>query len=89
VFIRYQKNYPCRVDLLFILFWIIGLAIVIRSLVFALGVPFVNWIRSEQDLNPKSNKKKLVYYRRYFDLVIMPIVFIALGVKYLWDLGSR
>ena len=76
-------------DLLFILFWIIGLAIVFRSLVYALGVPFVHWIRSEQDLTPKSGKKKISYYLRYFDLVIVPIVFIVLGVKYLWDLGAR
>ena len=76
-------------ELLIGLLWIFGLVSGCRALVFALAVPFVHWIRSEQDLTPKSGKKKISYYLRYFDLVIVPIVFIVLGVKYLWDLGAR
>jgi hypothetical protein len=76
------------VNLTLILIWIIGLALLIRAAIFALAVPFLNWIKSEQDLTPKSSKEMMKYYLRYFDFVIAPITFIAMGVKYLFDLGS-
>ena len=75
------------VELLIGLIWIFGLVIGCRALVYALAVPFVHWVRSEQDLTPKSGKKKISYNLRYFDLVIVPIALIGLGVKYIWDLG--